>query len=281
MATEDRLAAGVVTEIEKLVKNHLGSGGLLVYRDVPGKLLIKEPGVEGYKEVELPRNRQLAVESIDGIVAAVKLAIDRYNGKPTVFVSVDGIVVSFDESDGSQFTQNAIYRHKWSPQWQRILGLVGGETFSIDDVRKLLRVEMRACSTTSSEKLAAALVKMSAKTSATVGSTRESNRETLGRDVESEVRSDAGEIPNSFVFEVRPSMDVLLTRKFDIDVSVDVSPRNLDHELTAEAVDVENAINETLEAAQQLIEDRLASQQIEDVQVIIGKIDTLKVDEED
>lgn len=270
VTSQQTVARGVVTEIRDLVKEQQHSGGLHFYTTVPGMVIVKVPGKEDYEKIPVQQKRRYNLETLQGVAEAAKVAKEKFGGDPVIFVDRNEVVLSFQENAASLHLASGVYKHRLSPEWKCLLGLKQQPTMGVEGVRKWLRIDMRAGATDSSKALERSLQSLSAKTEQRTRSMREGGKESLGRDIDAEVTSANGEIPNACAFHVRPFLDPDVSAGDAVEVFVDVEPRNLDVTLVAQEADMEEVLVGAVLKAVEVLKLRLSEVDLPDVPVILG-----------
>lgn len=217
-----------------------------------------------------PPNRAHALHTLESLPDYLAYAIETLNAKPTVWYSEAGVVAVLDDSPGSfrrdrveiEFTETPEF--KWFAE-----AAEAPQTFSPKELVLLLRSTLSAALMPTSLELLKVVRNLSSSTSTTAASRIESHRESLGRDIENEVRSDAGEIPEGVDFRVRVLTDPLLSGEYVIKCLVEIEPRTLQIQLLPRPEDLRNAVDQTLESVGAFLKQQCADS-LPDCHVFFG-----------
>lgn len=278
---EQTVASGVVTEIAALTQKQQNGGNIHVIKDaIPGHVLIKVPGKETYDQIKVQKARKLTVESLGGVAQLVALAVDKYDGEPVVFVSRDGVDVSFDENKDSLFLVSGHMPHRFTPEWLSVKAHTGrGAEYTLDDFREWLRVTMKDAATESSVELQKAMVAVHVTQTGSMANVRTDTSHRVGRDLESEVvipgapkdSNGNAKIPDRFRLTPRVTMERAIDYRQEVEFAFHIDPDDMSVKVVANGPQIEAGIDEMLKLAVEEITSDL-SEYHSDVPVILGSV---------
>lgn len=227
-----------------------GSGGKVVTLDLPASergeryvLIDKDGKHEFVTPNPPPRKHSLGnLEQVTEFVAYVK---DTFDANPVVWHNDAGVAVIIDDSVGSQRRDRATLRYEKTPEFRLLEKWAadkGSQAFTQKQLVLLLRVELSDVATESSSDLLAKAKAMSGITSSAARGKVDHGRESLGRDIEAEVSSEIGDIPEVVEFSVRLLTDPLRRVRYPIKCAVDIDPQTLNTRLIPRPADVRDAL---------------------------------------
>lgn len=202
-----------------------------------------------------PPIRQHKIHGIDEVAGFVQFTEDDLSNKPTVWFSGSGVSVVMEDTDTDPRDDRATVKLERT-QAHATLAAIGKSWFPQKEFVRLLRITLADAATDETLNLLRVVRVLSFSESIAGHGKIEHGRQSLGRDIEAEVKSDAGELPETVAFNVRLYTDPGLTQRFQVVFAVDVNPKDgtfnlspLGESLT-DAVDAQvEAIGERLRAA--------------------------------
>lgn len=212
---------------------------------VPGKVaVVNASGVLTFHD-KLPPKRAHALGSIAEVKGFVDFAKDQLEGTPSVWYDEDGIVVVVQDDADSQRIDTA--KVAFEPtQTHEVLREIGEKWFRQKDFVRLLRVTLADAATDSTRHLLA-VSRVLGFSNSTAGHAKvEHGRQSLGRDIEDQVTSEVGDLPDEVTFSVRLFTDPVLSRRFPIRCAVDIDPAAATFNLAPLAEAFEDAVDEQL-----------------------------------
>lgn len=178
-------------------------------------------------EVLIPNagHRDQRVLRLDQVPEVVRLLQgDRFAEKPAVWFTEDAVIVIHDDVDGSRRLDRTSLKLVRTPEYSRLLKL--GETdLTQKQLVGLLRITLADCATESSQRLLEVSKVLNSKVSQTSHGTIIKGRESLGRDIDAEIMSDVGELPDEVTFAVRLYDDPKLEQRQQIVCAVEWDPQ--------------------------------------------------------
>jgi hypothetical protein len=130
---------------------------------------------------------------------------------------------------------------------------VGAKWLSQKEFVRLLRITLADAATDSSRHLLKAARVISFSATSGGKALAEHGRQSLGRDIEEQVTSEVGDIPEEVEFSVRLFTDPGLTRRFPVRCAVDINAKDATFNLSPLAEQLDDALSQQLE----LIGDQL------------------------
>lgn len=200
-----------------------------------------------------PRTHQLG--SIDQFADFVPNAEERkITANPTIWVCSGGVKLIFDDSAGSRRECHAYVGLTATAAYAFLLA--SDRRFNQKDFVKLLRYTLWECLDDAGRLGLKAIRSFSSKNFVTSHGNVEHGRQSLGKELESEIRSDAGDIPEELTLHVRLFTDRALTRRFPIKCAIDIEPAEGTFSLRPLPEQLDAAVDEQLQAiANRLAED--------------------------
>lgn len=200
-----------------------------------------------YHEFASPYRRH-TLRKLDQVPQYVAYAVEKLAATPVVWFSETGVSIILDDKPDSQRRDYAQLAFTTTPEAQMIIGWVadeGSPEFSQKDLIKLLRTTLSACETSESLQLLRIVRDLESKTRTGARGRIGHGQESLGRDIENEVTSAIGEIPEATQFRLRLLDDPLLTATFAVQCAIEIDPQTLTIELFPRADDVREAVDAT------------------------------------
>ncbi|MEO1063772.1 MAG: hypothetical protein AAFZ07_20330 [Actinomycetota bacterium] len=240
-----------------------GADGKLQVVDLPGPpgtyALVKPSGHHEVRRAE-PGARCHQLRSVEEVGGFVTEATERLGGvSPTVWYDEDGVVVVLDDGPGEHREHRCEVVLDWSPEF-RLLRALGGldggspRALSQRELIVTLRTRFAACLDDAGRELIRVLRTIRFSDVSGGNATVETGRESLGRDLESEVRSEAGDIPDEVVLDVRIFDDPALQRRQTVRCLLEINTREVTFELLPYGDEVERVIEDQLVAIRTLLE---------------------------
>lgn len=167
----------------------------------------------------------IELNSVDQVPEFAKRIKDEWKGNPAIYYDLDAIVISVDDSLESHRRDHATLKLEKTPEWELVSSGAIRKPRTQKEFLRLLRVDLQECGTDSLDKLIEVCRKLSH--SSRESGSREINagRESMGRSVESEIRSEAGDIPQTVDLNVRLFEDraISIRRTVRCQVEIDAS----------------------------------------------------------
>lgn len=259
------LQVATLQQIQKTAVEAAGVEKKVAVRDVPAErgrryLLVDNEGESEFVSAP-PPDRGHVLSSLEEFPGYLAYAREKLNAKPVVWYSDKHVIAVLDDSPESYRSDWVRLHFEETPEftWLRNATDGGSETMSQKQLVALLRTTLSACATPSSTELLKVARNLSATTSTTAGGRIENHRESLGRDIENEVRSDAGEIPEFVEFRVRVLTDRLMRAESVIRCMIEIDPRTLAIQIFPRPEDIRTAIEETVQQVGEYLDRECAS----------------------
>jgi hypothetical protein len=212
--------------------------------DPTGRYLIAKPDgtFETTEPGSAPREHMLlSVEQVAPTAAHYK---DGYD--PIVWYSPSGVTIVLDDSVDSRRLDVITCPLNKTPAFEFFSCKAEGTWFEQKAFVRKLRVALADCLTETSAELLRTVRVLSFASSTTGHGKIELGRESIGRDLEAELRSDAGEIPEKVSFNVRLFNDPVLTTRRQIVCGFDIEPREGKFNLCPLAGEIDRVLDEEM-----------------------------------
>lgn len=171
-----------------------------------------------------PPDRRHVLASVAQVPTFVEFATEKLNGRPSVWYDASGVRVVVVDDAPSHRADFAAVDFDHDQTFVRLSNLAG-TWFPQKAFVRLLRVDLADAATESSLNLLKVSRVIGFSESTGSHGTVELGRQSLGKDIESQIRSEVGDFPDSVTLNVRIFDDPFLTRRFEITCAVDVNPR--------------------------------------------------------
>ena len=239
----------MIREAMELFKDQVagaaGAKGKVELLDVPGDprhyMIVSADGTHTIAE-KSPPPRVHSLDTIDAVIEYVTWAETNLTGDPTVWFDGETIRVILDDADDSQRINRVSCELAYTPTWKKIDWL-GEQWLAQKAFVRLLRITLADAATESSQQLLRVARVLAFSNSSAGHGKVEHGRQSLGLDIEEEVKSEAGEIPDEITLNVRIFDDPRTTRRFEIRLAVDINAR----EGTFNLCPVPGSVEEALE----------------------------------
>ncbi len=259
-----------ISKIEELAIGNAGAKNKVAVIELP-----KEPaGVYGLVKPDNSFERIVAVtgprvhtlHSLDQIVPLVEDVQQRQQGQCTVWYAAAGIVVLLkDEGLTSDLRSRVNVPLKYSPEFATLLG--EAKTPATRDAKpfvqwlrtKLLDVLRDA------EELLPMLRSLKGSSQENTRLQTGRGRESLGMEVDAEIMSDIGELPDYLIFTPRVFSDPSIQRRVTVRCALEINPRTLEVQLTPIESDLVKAVDDELTSIGNVLKQSLG-----DVPVFFG-----------
>jgi hypothetical protein len=237
-------AAGVGNKVELLDLPHEPPGyyGVLRGEDIEVRQAQRSP-------------IHIKLYSVDQVPEFAKRIKEDWKGNPAIYYDLDMIAISVDDGLDSQRRDYVTLALQKTPEWDLVSSGATSKPRGQKEFLRLLRVDLQECGTDSLDKLIEVCRKLS-HTSRESGS-REINagRESMGRSVEAELRSEAGEIPTTVDLNVRLFEDRAISFRRTVRCQVEIDAADNSFEL----IPLPGYLRDVQERGIEDIEARLAS----------------------
>lgn len=217
------------------------------------------PGVYGIVKADgtfekvkaLPSARSHHLIRVDQIPDFIKDARDRLQAKPTVWFDEAGVIVLLDDTAESARQSIAKVEFNKSAQFEVIESC--GDSWR-DPKQFVAWIRAELLDTLRNAKASMQLFKsLSFRVEETGKSNLSQGRESIGREVDAEISSEFGELPELLVFEAKVFSDPSLVRRQPIECSLDVDPRKCLLKVQPLAGQLQKAIDEELAGIGELL----------------------------
>lgn len=202
--------------------------------------------------------RSHALHRVDQVVDFVLDAETRLNASPTVWYSRKGVqILLVDDSLAARLESRANITFAFTPQFHLLANCAeGSQWFDPKQLCLWVRTKLLDCLPTSREFLATIRdLRFSVQTGGKshIGQGRES----LGREVDAEVVSEFGDLPEELLFQVRVMDDPSLLRRQPIRCALEIDPQKCLLRIVPLAGEVQNALDAELESIGEMLKSTL------------------------
>lgn len=171
-----------------------------------------------------PPDRSASLHSVDQILPFLEFAQERYQYQPTVWVGTESIIVVCDDRIGSHRADKAICGLSYTPEW-RLLRQLHTQDFTQKQLVKLLRMELSAAATAESQELLRVARSINSKVFQVTNSASGRQSESIGKSIDAEMQSDAGDFPEVIAFSTNVYDDSALQQRYTVAVDVTLNPQ--------------------------------------------------------
>jgi hypothetical protein len=242
-------AAGAVNKcviVERLPGERPGTYGVIT---ADGELLVKRAE---------PPPRQSRLTSLGAIEDYLKLISEHELSKqPAIYYNAELITILLDESDESRRDESCVIELERSPECAVVDGLAASEQW-IDQraLIRLLRVKLAGCLGESGDELIRLLRTIEFGEASQGRGNLQHGKESLGREVEAEIRASAGELPEKIVLQLRVFSDPVLRDCLQpVWCALDIKPREGTFNLCPLPGELQLAEGRTLDVIGNLLRD--------------------------
>ena len=233
MLDTSELDPGLIREIANLADQAKGASNKVEIIKIPGSpsgdvLVVKPDG--SYAKLEIPHApRSTVLHSVDQVAPFVSTASDRWAASPTVYYSPSGVTVRLDDGD-IEPTPNGAARveFKHSEQFRLLSEFAKNRDAAFlthSKFMRMLRLDLDVCFDAQVlESVLRSLSSYESEEGSRTASTVTRNRESLGREVMSELRAQNGEIPEDIVLQVRVYKDPALLKTRRVHCKLETDP---------------------------------------------------------
>lgn len=203
-----------------------------------------------WRDKESPwRNHSLeSVGDIQKLVEAMQLRVE--DADPVVWIGQGRVTIILDDK--------GIRRHRvrceqhYTEEFS-LLSKLREKEFSQRDLLRLLRVDLASAATESSEVLRKAAKVINSRVLSTTHGTVVKNRESMGREIDSEVISADGDIPDTVQFRCEVFDDPAFRKIYTFTVRVELDPKEVTFHLLPLVRELRDAENEQRQHIQSLL----------------------------
>ncbi len=196
-----------------------------------------------------PGPRKIVLNSVDQVPTFIGFAKSKLGGEPSIYYNESYVYVILDDGPESQRKDFACIKLQMTDEYKTVQGL---KDWNLDqkDFISLLRVRLADCTTPEVTQLinACKAIGFSSQTkeSREVGHGRES----MGFDIQDEVQSKAGEIPEEVVLDVRIFDDRELEQRHKITCIVEICAKAGTFKLTPKPADLRKEMQREMDFLQ-------------------------------
>ncbi len=202
-----------------------------------------------------PPARSHTVGSLDDLIQATLHYACGDKQPGAVWYSENEIVTVIDDTAGSRRLDRVRLPLRKTPAFEFFAREAADRWFPQKAFVRFLRVDLAGCLTARSEVLLKAVRLISCTKSETGYGKAELGRESIGRDLDMQLKSDGVEIPETVTFNVRVFHDPCLTAKSELVCAVDCDPKSFEFNLCPSPEAVRDLVDEELS----VIEGRLSA----------------------
>lgn len=254
MSSNFELQEKTLERIQDTAVKAAGAANKVVVLDLPKEpdkyAIVKPDGSLDIRDVAFPP-RTHTLGRLDQVSEFVKDATERLSCKPVIWYSPEKIVVILDDVAGHRKNRAELVL-KPTREVLTLEALAKGV-----DQKKLiraLRVPLFDALGDDGIALVKVLRVLDFNETRTGHGTIEHKRESMGRDIESEIRSAAGDIPESIVFKLRLIEDPALTRRFQVICALDVEVQEREFFVAPLGNQLSDAMDQQLKHIHELLE---------------------------
>jgi hypothetical protein len=253
------LTIETLEEIQKTAVAASGAKDKLQLVPVPGSKIGEFAAVKPNGEFEMmtpeqrPPDRRHKLLSIEELSAYIEYAKGTLQATPVVYYSPDGIAVVLNDGTESLRADTATIELK-PTKAHTTLKQSADKWLQQKDFIRLLRISLADCLGEDGAQLVKVLRLVNFKGGSSGFGKVEHGRESMGKDIEDEVTSDAGPIPEQVTLLVRLYEDRGLQTRFPVRCAVEINSREALFNLSPLAGSIEAAVDEQMSAIGSLID---------------------------
>lgn len=223
---------------------------------LPGSfLLVTADGKVEARDKMAPKRSHL-LGSLTEVKEFVEFATEKLQASPSVWYSESGVVIVLNDTAHALRQDQAVVKFEPTQSHDLLRG-IADHWYPQKDFVRLLRVALADAATDSTRRLLAVSRVLGFSNSVAGHGKVELGRQSLGRDIEDQVTSEVGDLPEEVTFNVRLFTDSSLTRRFSIPCAVDVDARNATFNLAPLAEAFDDAVADQLALIGQELEGEL------------------------
>lgn len=225
----------------------------------PGKcIVVKSDG--SYDILEQSQSRQHSLGDLETVINWTQYAATTLKAKPVLWINSDRIQVVIDDLVTTAARPAILYQFKQTPEYELILRLAKGDPLLWDQKSwlRMLRTELWDCLDPTRRdqwirifRALSSTDNTDAKSSVSVG------RQSLGREIDMQVSSEHGDIPEQFILSVRLFADPALAARQPIKADVDATATTFKFSLQPIKSDLVEALENELNDCIKLLRTRL------------------------
>jgi len=262
-ATTDAGLGGAVKRITELAERSVTAGErLMIERNKElNALLVFKPDSSVPHQIDLPRHFRSKITSVDQVAAAIKRFVGMFEQPPIVYYSAQSVRIVLDTDYQSDRCVTCSLSH--TPVWGQ-LSVIKTTTFEQEGLLRFLRFHIGEDNLDEAgRKLVNWLRTVEIRTGETATRNIGTGRESLGRAVDSEVKSLAGEMPEQITISARVFTDRALRERQHVPCLVDFSPLRKEFRIVPEPNAIEDAVDHELAALEVFLVDAIASLELD------------------
>lgn len=228
---------------------------------VPGSKIgelaaIKPSGeFERFLPATRPPDRRHYLASVAEVGPFVEYATKELSAKPVIWYAPCGVSIVLDDAPESLRADQVGVKFRKTKAMERLEVLAEGETWLGQKAfLRMLRVTFGDCLQEEGEQLLRLLKLVTFKSSNEGYSKAEMGRESIGRDVEHELKAEAGQIPEQITLLVRPLDDPALTVRYPVRCAVEISLPEVTFTLIPTAESLERVLADAMDALCTMLE---------------------------
>ena len=254
-----------IQEIERLTERSVSAGAKLAIIDVPGmprrRYIVDAEGKR--EELTLPEEpREHELGSVDQIASFVsRFAGDGFKFKPSVWFNAEGVEIVIDDGNGDDRRHRAKVEFGATEEFAQLQEWAESDRpMSAKEFIKLFKGGLQdTLDLESRKRLLTAVGVLKASTTESTQATNVRGRESLGREIDSEIHTNLDDIPEQIILKVRPFDDRSLMLSGNVRTQIDIDPRTLAFTLTPNKQDLEKVIELQLDALETQLTNELGS----------------------
>lgn len=193
--------------------------------DLPAGKLAKVDRAGKLEILDLdPPPRKHRLRSISEIAPFIEYAINTLEATPSIWINDGQIQILIDDHPGERLDQSAIIGLDHTPQFAALADWeTEPEEFEHRDFLRMLR-RMFSESIPNFQALLRTLRTLKFENGVALTSTAERQRESVGKEIASAVKADAGELPELLMLSVKVYDDAALTTSVIVPAMLDITP---------------------------------------------------------
>jgi hypothetical protein len=260
--TDDGLAGAVQRITELAERSVTADQRLLIERTSElNALLVFTPDSSVPHRIDLPRHFLSKIASVDQVAGAIKRFVGMYDPTPIVYYSEKAVRIVLDTDYTND--RSVTCALSMTTSWQLLLGLKS-RTFEQESLLRFLRFDIGEDNLDESgRRLVSWLRTVEIRNGETSTRTIGTARESLGKAVDTEVKSLAGEMPEQITISARVFTDRALRERQHVPCVVDFSPLRKEFRIVPEPNAIEDAIDHELAALEVFLVDAIASLELD------------------
>lgn len=197
-------------------------------------------------------SREVILKSIDQVPTYVETAKSDLKGKPAIYFNETFVRVIQDDGPDSLRKDCAVVGLPRTPECV-LIGEVSNTFFLQKDFIRLLRVDLADCKTQEIMQLINVCKAIDFSSTKKGSASVDHGRESMGFDIQDEVISKAGDIPEEVQIDLRIYEDRALDHRYKITCIVDVDAQTGQFKLTPKPAEIRKAVEQEMAAIENIL----------------------------